>query len=306
VSGFYIYSDKKELASELIGFARTAGKEAFVITFDKKDAEEINGAGADKVYIFEGESSSAENYGRAVAEFLRKENAELFVVGATPRGRDLGARVAGYLDCGMVGDVASLSYADGKAVAAIMVYGGSVIQSAELEGLGVITVPAGKFEAPPAGGAAEAVEIDVQADERVNIIGSSPVPKEGVNIEAAEKLVCVGMGLDKEEDLQMVRGLADAIGAEIGCTRGIAEEKHWLPVPTYIGMSGAVVKPNLYISMGVSGQVQHVVGIRDSKIIVAVDSNENALIFKAADYGIVGDMHEVIPLLTEGLKKQIK
>jgi electron transfer flavoprotein alpha subunit len=111
------------------------------------------------------------------------------------------------------------------------------------------------------------------------------------------------MGMDKAEDMKIAQDLADAIGAVIACTRGIAEERHWLPVEQYIGISGAVIKPKLYISMGVSGQVQHVFGIRDAQIIVAVDTNEKAPVFKAADYGIVGDMYEVIPALTEALKK---
>jgi electron transfer flavoprotein alpha subunit len=87
------------------------------------------------------------------------------------------------------------------------------------------------------------------------------------------------------------------------CTRGISEEKHWLPTEQYIGISGAVIKPQLCVSIGISGQVQHTIGIRDAKVIVAINNNEKAPIFKTSDYGVVGDLYEIVPLLTEASKK---
>jgi electron transfer flavoprotein alpha subunit len=115
----------------------------------------------------------------------------------------------------------------------------------------------------------------------------------------------VGRGLDKKEDLKLAEDLAGVLGGAVGCTRSIAEDYGWMPEATYIGLSGRTIRPKLYISLGVSGQVQHVAGIRDSKIIVGIDTNENAPIFAAADYGIVGDLHEAAPLLTAALKERI-
>jgi electron transfer flavoprotein alpha subunit len=166
------------------------------------------------------------------------------------------------------------------------------------------TGPAGNLQAVKKENApVSIVSLEVQADPRVRLIETLPVKRDKIDLASAEKVVCVGMGLDKQEDMKMAEELAQLLGAEIACTRGIAEERQWLPVESYIGISGAKIKPSLYISMGVSGQVQHVVGIRDSKIIVAVDSNEKAPIIKAADYSIIGDMYEIIPLLIEELKK---
>jgi electron transfer flavoprotein alpha subunit len=116
-------------------------------------------------------------------------------------------------------------------------------------------------------------------------------------------LVSVGRGFRKKEDLKLAEDLAGALKAEISCTRGIAEDEHWLPIARYIGISGQTVKPDLYLAVGLSGQVQHMVGCRESKVIVAVDSNESAPIFESADYGIVGDLYEVLPLLTAAVKK---
>lgn len=303
MAGIYVYSEKTDLAAELLSFAKASGQEAFAITFDAAAAEALKNYGAQKVYVFKGNSPVVENYGKALAAFLKKEGADLLVVGATARGRDLAARTAAYLGCGMVSDVSTLSYANGEVQTERMMYGGAVTQSEAIRGLAVVTVGAGKFAAAESG-TAEIVSLDMEADSRVSLVKTTPIVKEGCDLSAADKVVCVGMGMDNKEDMQLANDLAGALGAEVGCSRGIAEERHWLPVEQYIGISGAVVKPSLYISMGVSGQVQHVVGIRDSKIIVAIDKNEKAPIFRAADFGIVGDLYEVVPLLTEAVKNR--
>lgn len=304
MAGIFICSDKKDLVRELVGFAKTTGKEADVITFASETAKEIQGIGADKVYVLTGDSAILESYGKAVAEFLKEKDAEMLLVGATARGRDLAARVAGYLDCGMVSDVSSLSCQDGKVRTERMVHGGAITQGEILSEFCVITVPAGLFEAAEgAHGASELIATNVNADSRVNIKATAATVKQGTDIAAAKKIVCIGMGLNKAEDVNIARALAGVLGAEVACTRGIAEERRWLPVENYIGISGTAVKPQLYLSMGVSGQVQHVYGIRDAKTIVAINTDEKAPIFRAADYGIVGDMYEIIPLITEALQK---
>jgi electron transfer flavoprotein alpha subunit len=200
----------------------------------------------------------------------------------------------------MASDVSSVSFADGNVNCERTMFGGAVVESETLTGLSVVTVPAGKFA--PSQGSSEIVNIELTADDRVVQIGAVPIEKKGADLKAAEKVVCVGMGLEKAEDIQMAEQLAEVLGAEIGCSRGVAEERHWLPVEQYIGISGNVIKPKLYLSLGVSGQVQHVFGARDSKLIVAINNNEKAPIFRSADYGIVGDMYEIVPLLIEALK----
>ncbi len=299
MAGIYVYSDKLDITAELIAFAKASGQAANAIAFSQADADQLAPLGADKVFYLKGDSPLVENYGQAIADFLKDQRAALFVVGATARGRDIAARVAGYLDCAMVSDIASVSFANGKLSTERMMYGGAVVQSEEISGLSVVTVGAGKFD--PIKGNADIETVAVTADNRVSLIETAPIVKEGVDLRQACSVVCVGLGLEKEADLQMAQDLAAAINAELGCTRGIAEERHWLPVEQYIGISGAVIKPQLYISMGVSGQVQHIFGVRDAKVIVAIDNNEKAPIFRSADYGIVGDMYEIVPLLTKAL-----
>lgn len=301
MAGIYVYSDNSKLAAELLSFAKQTGQRTYAFAFSQEEAESIQNFGADKVYLIKGNSPVIENYGKAISEFLKKEGGGLLAVGTTPRGRDIAARIAGYLDCGMVSDILSVSYEDEKVIADKMMYGGSTIQQVVTERLSVITIPAGKFETLVS--SPSTIEtIFLEADSRVTLVESTAIKKEGADLSAAEKIVCIGLGMEKQEDIKIAQDLADVLGAEIGCTRNIAEERKWLPIEQYIGISGASVKPQLYLAMGVSGQVQHVVGMREAKIIVAVNTNEKAPIFEAADYGIVGDMYEIIPLLTEALK----
>ena len=147
----------------------------------------------------------------------------------------------------MASDVVSVEYHDNQLTCVRMLYGGAVQEKQVLSGLSVVTIPAGKFE--PAQGESTIEALKLKADTRVSIVETAPIVKEGVDLSKAEKVVCVGMALDKEEDLQIARDLAAVLGAELG-TRSIAEERHWLPVESYIGISGAVIKPRLYISMG--------------------------------------------------------
>jgi electron transfer flavoprotein alpha subunit len=124
------------------------------------------------------------------------------------------------------------------------------------------------------------------------------------NLADARTIVCVGRGVDTREGLELAETLASAMNAALGCSRPVAEELHWLPEEQYIGMSGQSVKPDLYLGLGVSGQVQHMSGVRDAKFIVGIDQNENAPIVAAADYALIGDLYEIVPLLLESLSRR--
>ena len=130
----------------------------------------------------------------------------------------------------------------------------------------------------------------------VQAAGSGPA-----NLAAARRIVSCGRGFKAEEDLAMANALADALGAEIACSRPLAEGTAWLSKDRYVGVSGMHVSPDIYVALGISGQVQHTSGMADSKIVVAVNNDENAPIFQISDYGIVGDIYEVVPALTAAL-----
>jgi electron transfer flavoprotein alpha subunit len=308
--GIWIYSEDSVVARQLL----TAGQElkknvqqsVNVITLNAEDAQSLAAAGADKVFVLKGTNPWPESYAAAIADILDKEQASVVLVGATMRGKDLAAKVAANLKAGLVTDALSVQYANDAIETTRLVYGGLAVRTEAVSLPAIVTIPPRTFtEAADIAGQGEVTTVEVaNEDSRVTISNVCPIVREGADISAANRVVCVGRGLAKQEDMTIVEQLAAAAGAEIGCTRGIAEDYHWLPNDRYIGISGQKVKPEIYIGMGVSGQVQHVVGIRDSKIIVAIDSNEKAPIFEAADYGIVGDIYIVVPLLTAALQKK--
>jgi electron transfer flavoprotein alpha subunit len=129
---------------------------------------------------------------------------------------------------------------------------------------------------------------------------------EGINVEDAEIIVSCGRGFKKKEDIKLVSDLADVLkGKTVGCSRPIAADLKWLSEDHWIGLSGHKVKPKLYGACGISGQIQHIAGMRDSNVIVAINKDPEALIFKSADYGIVGDLYDVLPKLTTAIKDKL-
>jgi len=300
MSGFFIYAEKSEAAAELVSFAKSCGKTSTVFALGTSH-ESFGYCGADKIVCLKGDSDIPENYARAAANYLLSVGAELLIAEASARGRDVAARIAGFMDCAMASDISTIFYENGIVKTTRSAYGGAVVNTEEMDCFCVVTVPVGKFEM--AQGKPEIEMVTVKDDSRVRLDGRAALFKSDVDIKKAEKVVCIGLGFKKEEDIVMARELADALGAELACSRSVAEERHWLPVEQYIGISGVQVKSKLYLSVGVSGQVQHVFGIRDAGLIVAINSDESAPIFRACDYGAVGDLYEIVPLLTEAIKK---
>lgn len=309
MSGIFIYSEDGAVARQLVtaglGLKKSMNEPLVAIALPGADTQALAATGVDKVVQLKGDNAWPESYAGAICDFLAAEGASVVLVGGTPRGKDVAARIAARLGAGLVTDAQSLCFAEGSIETTRMMYGGLALCTERVSLPALVTVPPRGFEEAPAGqGAAEQVTVEAAADGRVAISDVCPTERQGVDISAAERIVCVGRGLAKREDMALAEALAASLGAELACSRGIAEDYHWLPVERYIGISGQKVKPELYLSVGVSGQVQHVAGIRDSRIIVAIDSNEKAPIFQAADYGIVGDLYEIVPLLASALARK--
>ena len=301
MSGIYVYSDKPSLAAELVGFGKSSGQKTYAVAFSTAEAQALEQCGADAVLSISGDADLIENNAKGLAGLLAERDASLFLVGATARGRDLASRVAGYWDCAMASDAMGIELDGTNLHASRIMYGGATVAEETMPLPAVATLPAGRFAAAP--GDAPIEKASVEPDARVRLVSSAPIVKEGTDLSRAKAIVAFGMGVEKQEDMSMIQDLADQLGAELGCTRGIAEERHWLPIEQYVGLSGVSVAPDLYLTLGVSGQVQHVTGIRGSKIIVAIDKNPEAPIFSACDYGMVGDLYQLVPMITEALKK---
>ncbi|MCI6573726.1 MAG: electron transfer flavoprotein subunit alpha/FixB family protein [Actinomycetaceae bacterium] len=296
-----VYSDISSRVAELVTFAQTSGAEVEALALSPQQAEELSACGAQTLLTADIGEATPESCARSIADLVKSRDADVVVIGVTARGLDLAAQLAGYLEWGYGSDVSSPLYSDGVLTYDRSLYGGTVISTEKIEGHGVITVGRGNF--PPASGAVGGTEaVEIHGDGRVHVVGREEIPTQGVDIASAERVVSVGMGTPSEDDIQIARDMADAMHGAVSCSRGVAEERNWLPMESYIGISGKVIQPKLYLAMGISGQVQHMYGVRDAKTIVAVNTDKNAQICtRGSDYYIVGDMREYGPLITAEL-----
>mgnify|MGYP000923741973 FL=1 len=213
----------------------------------------------------------------------------------------LGAVAAG-LDAVVVPGVLGMTYDGDTVLVERSDLDGRVVETlattAPVAGLfGGADAPAPALSTPPP--PIDRWEIGTRADIRLE--RTEPVAGHGVGIVGAERVVAVGRGLKARADLPLVEGLAEALGAAVGCSMPVADDYGWLEKERYIGRSGQHISPRLYVAVGISGAPQHLDGVRDAKVVVAVNDDPDAHIFRAADYGIVGDLYEVLPELRTAL-----
>ncbi|MFB6468711.1 electron transfer flavoprotein subunit alpha/FixB family protein [Cytobacillus sp. Hz8] len=279
-----------------------------VLFGDKNQDEEAIASGADIVYLFEhpGESVMVEAYSTSITELLRAEKADLVMVHSSIRGKLIAGRIASQLGTSAISNVTGIRVEDGSIIAKHMVYGGAAIRTEKaLSETAVVTIGTGVFASMPKEAARQGkiIEVDSNVDDAgIRILESRPKQGELVNLSAAKRVIGVGRGFANKEDLKMAEALAAQVGAEMACSRPIAEGEKWMSKERYIGVSGVVLKPDIYIAMGISGQIQHLVGVNQAKTLVAINKDKNAPIFKHADIGLVGDLYKVLPQIVEKLK----
>ncbi|MBP2641848.1 MAG: Electron transfer flavoprotein alpha subunit [Firmicutes bacterium] len=307
MAGIWIYSEDIILAKELVTpakeLAKQAGQKVGAIALDAEGAKELAALGVTKVIVLQSSSSWVEAYEQVVADVLQEEGADIVLIGGTIRGKYTAAKAAARLDAGLLTDAVKVMLENNKLIAERFVYGGLAVTTEELSFPAFVTIPPRSYEIMTAESEqGEVIVKEVTAEPGITVVDVIKTQQQGVDISKADRVIGIGRGVEKLEDLTMIQALADAAGAEVGCTRPICEELKWMPIDRYIGISGQVIKGSLYIAVGTSGQIQHVAGIRDSKVIVAINTNEKEPIFTASDYGIVGDYADIVPALTEALQ----
>lgn len=304
IESIFVVSENFNILSELCAGAKTLANHVTAVVFgDEAAAKSTSSCGADVIIYCPVENDAPEDYAVAIADEIKKVPNAIVMVNNSIRGRCIAGKIGVLLDTAVLSTVNELELNGNNLVCRRVVYGGTA-QRKELftKSYGVITIGAGIFE----------VTNDLPATSQISKISGVPQggikrisrneKKEGtVNLAAAKRIVDVGRGLAKEEDLEMCRQLAKVIGAEVGCSRPVAENNKWMPKACYMGITGVQVKPELIIVLGVSGQVQHIGGINKSKVIVAINKDKAAPIFKNADFGLVGDIYKIVPVLIEKL-----
>ncbi|MDR1070101.1 MAG: electron transfer flavoprotein subunit alpha/FixB family protein [Gracilibacteraceae bacterium] len=300
---FWVIADKPGAAGELLASAKglARGETLVCLTCDQETAAEAARRGADRVVLFEG-GARPESYVADWSEKARLERPAAILLGAGRRDKEIAARMAARLEAGLISDCVKLERGEGGFYSERYIYGGLCLAGETTARTPFMaTMAAGKVQPLPAGGAAPVEKAAAARADQVRLVELQP-HQSASNLMSAKVIVCVGRGLAQKEDLKLAEDLARALGGEVGCTRPVAEERHWLPEESYIGITGKKPAPDLYLTLGVSGQIQHLSGVRDSKFIVAVEKNETAPIAESADYTVVGDLYDVVPRLLAGLQ----
>ncbi len=319
------------IAFELLGKAKDLAKDlntdvtAVLIGSDVKGlADELAAYGADKVIVVDDpelKEYRTEPYTHALASVINEFKPEIMLVGATAIGRDLGPRVSARVATGLTADCTQLDIGDFPLVARegqeqkhnqlLMTrpaFGGNTIATIACPDNRpqMATVRPGVMQKidPIQGAKANVVEYNpgfTPNDKYVEILDIVKSVSETVDIMDAKILVSGGRGVGSPENFQMLRELADALGGEVSCSRAVVDSG-WMPKDMQVGQTGKTVRPQVYFAIGISGAIQHVAGMEESDIIIAINKDETAPIFDVADYGVVGDLNKIVPKLTEMIK----
>jgi electron transfer flavoprotein alpha subunit len=319
----YIETDEgkaKNVGYELLtpgrAMADKLGQKLVAVVLGKDVADVAKTAiayGADQVIVVEGDEYATYNTDAAtyaIVELIRKYQPSIVLYGATNNGRDVGPRVACSLHTGLTADCTGLDIDDDGLLASTRpTFGGNLMATIACPDHRpqMSTVRPGVFKksVPDESRTGEIIaeDIHIPAEQvRVTLVDRIKEVAEAVNLEEAEIIVAGGRGLKSAENFRLVEELAQVMGGTVGASRA-AVDAGWIPHAHQVGQTGKTVAPKIYVAVGISGAIQHMAGMSGSKTVIAINKDPEAPIFSVADYGIVGDLFEVVPALTEEIRK---
>ncbi len=306
-----------ELVSEGRRLADALGQDLTVVLLGsniKDKADELGHYGADKVLVADDprlEPYTTDAYVSVISELVKADDPAILILGASVQGKDLSARLSANLGVGMAQDCTLFSVEEGNLVATRPIYAGKAYAKVSFENswpqIATARPKVMSINEPDSSRAAEIIDASFSlADDALKTKVADIIKEEGgkVDLTEADKIISGGRGMKEPENFQILEDLADVIGASVGASRS-AVDAGWRPHTDQVGQTGKVVSPNLYIACGISGAIQHLAGMSTSKVIVAINKDEDAPIFQKADYGVVADLFDVVPALTEEVKKYI-
>ncbi|MEW5760295.1 MAG: electron transfer flavoprotein subunit alpha/FixB family protein [Candidatus Thermoplasmatota archaeon] len=304
----------KKASFEALGKAQElrAKVEAMIIGYNTENiVNEIAEFGAEKIYIMDGkevENYSVEAYSRLIVDVIKENSPDLILSGGTAMGKELMPRVAAKLNFGFANDCIDVGFEADDIIVKKYIYAGKAIIRMKISKPAVITLRPNVFSPIKAKKEFSVVKLPFKLSEnelRCSVKETLKAKGEKIELTEANIIVSGGKGLKEGGNFSIIEELADAFGAGVGASRA-AVDAGWKPHSYQVGQTGKVVSPNLYIACGISGAIQHLAGMGTSKCIVAINKDPNAPIFKYADYGIVGDLFQIVPVLTEEVKKMNK
>lgn len=336
--GVYIFAQQVDnaispIAFELLGKAKELAKDletevtAVLLGYNVKGlADELAEYGADNVVVVDSpvlETYRTESYTQALTAVINEYKPEIMLVGATAIGRDLGPRVSARVGTGLTADCTVLEIGDfplnplpnreqkhNQLLMTRPAFGGNTIATIACPDNRpqMATVRPGVMQKIDKidGAKANVIEFNPALEENncyVEILDVVKEIKNTVDIQEAKILVSGGRGVGSKENFKLLEDLADVLGGTVSCSRA-AVDNGWLDKDLQVGQTGKTVRPNVYFAIGISGAIQHTSGMEESDIIIAINKDASAPIFDVADYGIVGDLNKIVPMLTEALKAQ--
>jgi electron transfer flavoprotein alpha subunit len=301
VNAWIVVGDQPTV-SNLITVARSlGGTVGAVVAGPRSVAETVAASGVDKVvWCSAPDDVPAEANAPAVADAVAADPPRVVLAGRNPGERVLLGAAAARLKAAVLTGARSV-IADGDGVVVVnAVFGDIAEETVAVSGPVALLLDGGSV--PPADGASAPIEEVSVPPLGLKVIETRTHGFDEVNLGAAHRVIGVGRGLKAREDLAMIEELARALEAEIACSRPVAEGLNWMGKDRYIGSSGAHISPQLYLAVGISGQLQHMVGVTGAETIVAINTDPNAAVFSQADYGLVGDLYQLVPAITAALK----
>lgn len=273
-------------------------------------AGELGNYGASRVVVVDAPALAQHSntaFAKVIAEVAKKVGADLVFLPASQMGKDLAPRVAVKLDAGLASDCIAMRVEGDNIVATRPVYAGKALVDVIVKtNTKVFTLRPNVFTAAPADGKAaiEKMEIALNDADLASVVKEVKVASGRPDVTEADIVVSGGRGLKGPENFHLIEELADALGGGVGASRAVVDAG-WRPHDEQVGQTGKTVSPSLYVACGISGAVQHLAGMSSSKYIVAINKDKDAPIFQLADYGIVGDVFEILPELTMEIKKAV-
>jgi electron transfer flavoprotein alpha subunit len=323
--GVWVFAEQKDGAMsrvtfELLGLGQTLAGQldqelSAVLLGNKVEhlTEQLGEYGAQNVYLAQHkllDHYQTNPYAKVLSELIREHKPNIFLIGATAIGRDLAPRVSMRLDLGLTADCTELTIDpdDGSLLQTRPAFGGNVMATIKTlySRPQMATVRPGVMEARRIDGPSKCRVTGKNAhlldkDTLTKVLEVVREKKSGVDLCDAKVIVAGGRGVGSQQGMECLFSLAEVVGGEVAGTRMVIEEG-WLPVERQVGQTGRTVRPELYIACGISGAIQHRAGMLNSRYVIAINRDERAPIFEVADWGIVGDLHEVVPTLTTAMK----
>ena len=268
--------------------------------------------GADNVFLYDHPSLrdfDVIRYGRNIVKLVRETRPDIFLIGATRIGRTLAPRIAAALRTGLTADCVDLDLDDeGNLIQIRPAFSGNImaqIRTRTRPQMATVRYRVMRMLERDTRRRGRIIKREVEVIEETGMKIIKKIKADEVNLSDAEVIVSGGRGLKKPEDFRMLQELAEALGGVVGSSRPLVDAG-WISKDHQVGFSGNIVKPKVYIACGISGSPQHLFGMRDSDVIIAINKDPTAPIFNVSDYGIVGDIYEVIPLIIRRVKKELR